>query len=195
MHAARKLFSNSPYSAVSMSAIAEEAGVSKANLYHHFPSKDALFMAVLRCACSDSAALLSQVSGESGDVRRSLKSLALRQLHNMQADPEGARLVLREIFDSGPERGKLLAEQILRDNFSAKVRMLRSAQNRGELKADVDPAFVLFMISAANIMYFQSREVMKHLPDVTFAEDADRFGDLMADFLACWLVPERGPGP
>jgi len=41
------LFARHEYSALSMSAIAREAGISKALLYHYFPSKQAFFVATL----------------------------------------------------------------------------------------------------------------------------------------------------
>ncbi len=41
------LFARHEYSALSMSAIAREAGISKALLYHYFPSKQAYFVATL----------------------------------------------------------------------------------------------------------------------------------------------------
>ncbi len=52
--AAEELFSRRGFDAVSMNEIAEAAGVSKANIFHHFESKNALYLAVVRNACSDS---------------------------------------------------------------------------------------------------------------------------------------------
>jgi AcrR family transcriptional regulator len=43
-----QLFSRHTYAELSMSAIAREAGISKALLYHYFPSKQAYFVATLR---------------------------------------------------------------------------------------------------------------------------------------------------
>ena len=42
-----ELFARHEYSALSMAAIAREAGISKALLYHYFPSKQAYFVATL----------------------------------------------------------------------------------------------------------------------------------------------------
>jgi AcrR family transcriptional regulator len=42
-----ELFARHDYDALSMAAIAREAGISKALLYHYFPSKQAYFMATL----------------------------------------------------------------------------------------------------------------------------------------------------
>src|ERR671918_1538671 len=42
------LFTRHSYAELSMSAIAREAGISKALLYHYFPSKQAYFVATLQ---------------------------------------------------------------------------------------------------------------------------------------------------
>lgn len=48
LHSAIGLFAQRGYSAVSISDVAQAAGVVKSAIYHHFPSKDALYLAVLR---------------------------------------------------------------------------------------------------------------------------------------------------
>src|ERR1041385_5323675 len=45
--AALKLFSHRGYGATSVRDIAEEAGLSKGNVYHHFPDKETIFRALL----------------------------------------------------------------------------------------------------------------------------------------------------
>jgi len=47
LDAALKLFSQHGYGATSVNDIAEEAGVSKGNVYHHFPDKETIFRALL----------------------------------------------------------------------------------------------------------------------------------------------------
>lgn len=47
LDAALKLFSHKGYGATSVRDIAEEAGLSKGNVYHHFPDKEAIFRALL----------------------------------------------------------------------------------------------------------------------------------------------------
>jgi AcrR family transcriptional regulator len=48
-----RLFTSAAYSELSMARIAKEAGISKALLYHYFPSKQAFFEATLRAAAED----------------------------------------------------------------------------------------------------------------------------------------------
>src|SRR4051812_16058737 len=51
----RSLFTRLPYDELSMAAIAREAGISKALLYHYFPSKQAYFVATLQDAAAQLA--------------------------------------------------------------------------------------------------------------------------------------------
>ena len=51
----RSLFTTHPYDELSMAAIARQAGISKALLYHYFPSKQAYFIATLQDAAAQLA--------------------------------------------------------------------------------------------------------------------------------------------
>src|SRR6185436_20347883 len=47
LDSALKLFSHKGYGATSVRDIAEEAELSKGNVYHHFPDKEAIFRALI----------------------------------------------------------------------------------------------------------------------------------------------------
>src|SRR5919108_1710458 len=53
----KDLFARQTYAELSMAAIAREAGISKALLYHYFPSKQAYFVATLEQQAAELAAL------------------------------------------------------------------------------------------------------------------------------------------
>jgi AcrR family transcriptional regulator len=56
-----ELFSRHAYADLSMAAIAREAGISKALLYHYFPSKQAFFVATLEQQAAGLAARVGDV--------------------------------------------------------------------------------------------------------------------------------------
>ena len=56
-----ELFSRHAYADLSMAAIAREAGISKALLYHYFPSKQAFFVATLEQQAAELAARVGDV--------------------------------------------------------------------------------------------------------------------------------------
>src|SRR3712207_4675412 len=53
----KELFTRHTYAELSMAAIARKAGISKALLYHYFPSKEAYFVATLEQHAAELAAL------------------------------------------------------------------------------------------------------------------------------------------
>lgn len=61
---ARNLLSESGYHSVSMSDIARELGITKAALYYHFPSKTAIYAAVLDTVKGDMERLLAVALAE-----------------------------------------------------------------------------------------------------------------------------------
>jgi AcrR family transcriptional regulator len=68
----RRLFTRHTYDELSMAAIAREAGISKALLYHYFPSKQAYFAATLDEAAAEVAARVTPPPG--GDPAEQLRA-------------------------------------------------------------------------------------------------------------------------
>src|ERR1700733_13535160 len=66
---ARRMFAERGYEDTSIEAVLREAGVSRGSLYHHFPSKEALFEAVVK-ELDDSLGTqtLAAASGADGPV-------------------------------------------------------------------------------------------------------------------------------
>src|SRR3989338_8805740 len=81
--AAEELFARQGFDAVSMSAIAEAAAVSKANIFHHFNTKHALYQAVLRQACDKTPQQLKHMVAASGAVAANLGQFAENHLENI----------------------------------------------------------------------------------------------------------------
>ncbi|OYW40201.1 MAG: hypothetical protein B7Z42_04760 [Brevundimonas sp. 12-68-7] len=78
--AAGDLFMEHGYEAVSVDAVAQKAGVSKATIYARYADKDALFAAVLRQECERAVSPDSFFPAEDQPVRETLILLATRFL-------------------------------------------------------------------------------------------------------------------
>ncbi len=64
---ARRIFEEKGFAATTTQEVIEEAGVTKGALYHHFPSKLALFEAVYRTVEDEMAAEIQEASSRSKD--------------------------------------------------------------------------------------------------------------------------------
>jgi TetR/AcrR family transcriptional regulator len=190
--AAAALFAENGYDGTSMHAIAVRAGVSKANLFHHFGSKKELYLAVVRTACRDAERLETLGGDHSGPFPARLSAYATEMLADMLANKQVHRLITRELLAHGEQAGKELAEKVFGGNFARLVEILRTGQARGELRADTDPAMVATLLVGANVFFFLSQDVLRHLPDVNFANDPARYARMVVDLLLNDITTARG---
>jgi len=180
---AASLFSDKGYDSTSMSEVARCAGVSKANVFHHFHSKHELYLEVIREACRDSSEALQQGRDQGGAVSGQLSAFFVHHLESLLRREQVSRLVVREVMESSPEGGKELAEQVFLERFTELVEIVREGQAGGEFRDDLDPALLTYLIIGTNVFFFQSRNVLRHFPHVDFADDPQRFAQMAADLL------------
>jgi len=126
LRAGRRAFLANGFGAVSMDAIAREAGVSKATIYAHFGSKEELFGAVVADVAEQRFGGFSARELDPLDIEASLGTIARRFL-DLVLSPEAVAVnriiigevtrfpVLGEVFwQSGPERNRNQIEGFLR---------------------------------------------------------------------------------
>ena len=186
---AEMLFAEHGFDAVSMNAIAEAAGVSKANVFHHFTCKNDLYLAVLRNACRDATQHLDDLGNDQESLATRLPQFARAHLDNLLEHAQVARLMLRELLSDNPRHGQELAEKVFGEKFSRFVAILRAGQQAGELRADVDPAMVATVLLGANVFFFESRAVLRHFPYVTFTQQPERYSTMLAELLLHGILP------
>jgi TetR/AcrR family transcriptional regulator, mexJK operon transcriptional repressor len=116
--AARELFFAHGYGATAMSAVATKVGGSKTTLWTYFPSKEALFAAVIDDLIETYGAALAEPLDPTMPVAEALAHFGRSMLHIVLAPPmlELQRLVIGEagrfpelgtmMFERGPKRGK-----------------------------------------------------------------------------------------
>src|ERR1700756_1803753 len=124
--AAKRTFLAGRFRAVSMDAIAREAGVSKATVYSHFANKEELFGAVIGRECGLYFARFSAGELDPVNVRASLSVLGRRYLELVLAPDAIAlhRIILGEVtrfpglgevfWRAGPERQRVQIEAFLK---------------------------------------------------------------------------------
>jgi len=105
---ATRMFLAHGYRNASMEKIAQAAPVSKATLYNHFDSKNALFAAVIAERCESLLQTMSQVTVESDGVESNLTKIAASAVELIFSEEALAiyRLVVAESPDF-PELGQL----------------------------------------------------------------------------------------
>jgi AcrR family transcriptional regulator len=132
---AKTVFLKEGYSATSMATIAALVGGSKATLYHHFPSKQDLFAAVIRDVCEGQAAVFGTLDLESGDLTTALRRFGGDVLRLMLSDDLIAmhRLIAAEAARF-PEIGETYYAAAVNVSKDALIRRFQQAMENGRLR-------------------------------------------------------------
>ncbi len=172
LEAAGDLFSRYGFDAVSIQKIATQAGISKATVFHHFSSKQDLYITVLKQACFNIGTILQSLEKEPCTSVKPLRDFASVHLKNMFDQKNVSRLILREMTDGDRKQGQALAVDVFGEHFSRLVVLIESGQKEGILRRDMDAVDAAAAIVGLNVFMFQSWPVLQHLPGTHFDDPA-----------------------
>jgi TetR/AcrR family transcriptional regulator len=187
MDAATELFADEGFEAVSIAAIAARAGISKANVFHHFASKQALYLAVMRETTAKHAEFAEALLTEECSSAEKLRRLLAYDLDSICKEKQKFRLVFREIFEAQPHVACELAHSFVDRTLRAVQALVEQGQASGEFRSELDPAVVSVMLGAASMFYFQTREVLRHLPQFGHADLPQGYAICVGDLLLSGL--------
>ena len=135
LKAAAGAFLQVGFGAASMDAIARAAGVSKATVYAHFASKEALFAAIIE---EGARARFGDIDADdSSDIAEGLRSIG-RKFVDMALSPGGVAMYRVVVAEAArfPELGRAFYDngpRVMRDSIE---RFLSRAAARGQLAMD-----------------------------------------------------------
>ncbi|QKK02276.1 MAG: TetR/AcrR family transcriptional regulator [Pseudomonadota bacterium] len=194
LEAAAAEFAESGYAGSSIAVIAARACVSKSTVFHHFASKEELYIAVIGNAVDDFGQRIDQALTEEPTGQSALKRFQLEHLKHLENHRQVARLILRELQDPALEGRKPLIMELLSRNFARLVRHLEQQQGGGRLRADIDCQVAALIMFAANAFYFQHADDLAQLPEQGFRGDGRAFSSAVIDILYNGLAPNAPDG-
>lgn len=164
LQAAEQVFAERGYSGATTAAIAERAGLPKANLHYYFGTKAALYRTVI-------ADILELWLGAFGDITadddpaEALTAYIRAKVAYSRKRPEASRLFANEIIHGAPVLKDYLATE-LREWVEARAAVLRQWAARGKMDPAIEPVHLLFLLWAATQTYAdfepQIRAVLGH---------------------------------
>ena len=181
--AAAAEFSEHGFAGASISAIAARAGMSKSTVFHHFETKQSLYMAVIGEAASEFGQKMDNVLSLDRDVNGCIKAFQIQHLEHLQRHAEVARLILRELQDNDSELAVSLVRDVLARNFNRLVEYLDRASAAGLIRKDFDSHATALALFSANVMYFQNRAMLKHLPGFDLADDPKAYAEAVTKLI------------
>jgi len=149
---ALRVFAERGYDGASMDDVAREAGITKASIYHHVASKEALLERGLRRALDALFAILDETGARHGSALERLEHIVARVGETtLQLLPE-LSVLFRVRGNSQVEREAIER----RRHFDRLVAgLIAEAQREGDVRADVKPAV------AARLIFGMSNSVVE----------------------------------
>jgi TetR/AcrR family transcriptional regulator len=194
LDAAVHLFSVHGYDGVSMRRIADAAGVSKANIYHHFASKEALYFAIMRRSAAELTALLENLAEGKGSFEQRLQVFACAHLEHLFDNEGRVRLVLREAFSGDEEKSRAVVEQMVGGVVYRMIAIFEAGQQAGLLRSDLDPGLCAHLLMGADLFFFQAHGLLQQIPEAGFARQPETYSKQMIDVLLHGMLADPAGG-
>ena len=167
--AALALFSTDGVDGTSLDRVAERADVSKTNLIYYFPTKDALYEAVLTSVLDDWLDPLAELSADD-PPEQALRHYIRRKIAFSRDNPAASRLFCFEMLQGAPVlRGAL--RTMLRPVVDAKVAVIRHWIATGAMEP-TDPHQLIFSLWATTQHFADFAVQVEVLTDTTLADPA-----------------------
>jgi AcrR family transcriptional regulator len=146
LDAATRVFARKGFHGCRVGDIAKEAGVAYGLMYHYFSSKDELLETIFRDTWTQMVARIQEVEDAGVPAREQVRRVAALILRAWIRDPDLIRVLVREIT-----RSPHLQEEVdeIGHAFAALERIVRGGQERGELRADLEPRVAAYVFYGA----------------------------------------------
>lgn len=144
--AAIEEFAAHGYTGANVNRIAQAADISVGALYKYFSTKDALFLYIVEVAAQRLAEHVNRIVGE--DIRLLSKIEKLLRIAYEYSETDPALIKLYNVFMSENDtvRAEALAQRLEGITAKAYTTLLAEAQSRGEIRADIDPGVLAYML-------------------------------------------------
>ena len=153
LNKAEKLFAGSGFGSVSMTNIANACNMSKANLYHHFSSKEDLYTQILIRAQKNTQNILEKTKKITGTYIEKIEFFINEHLNQMLKDPMKYKLLAREFSDLGRSSRAMPSVGLMEQNLSQIVDLIDQAKKSKEIIETTDSRLLAYQLLSPNLTY------------------------------------------
>jgi TetR/AcrR family transcriptional regulator len=150
LDAAERIFAEKGYDGATTAAIAAAAGLPKSNLHYYFPTKEAVYRAVIDGTLRLWLAAFDPISADD-DPAEALAAYVRRKMRHSFEHPLASRVFAQELLRGAPVVRDFLAGE-LRAWVEARSAVIRAWIAQGRMAA-LEPAHLFFTIWAATQTY------------------------------------------
>ena len=188
LEASLELFSSQGYRGTSIREIAEAAGVSTGNVYHHFPDKETIFQTVLGqyWKAIESPDFPFNKALASGTFPDNLEELAVAARESVRLWRRHVALIYVDVVElSGNHIRKFYSEMASRFE---RFLVTHGETLSGEIRPGV-PVTTAVMLASRVFLQYYAVEILFGVPD-QFGKDSDRVVGEIAEILRRGMLKE-----
>jgi TetR/AcrR family transcriptional regulator len=150
LRAAEEIFAERGFSGATTAAIAERAGIAKANVHYYFGTKETLYREVLRGILALWLDATDTIV-EGADPATALANYIREKVSYSRTRPIASKVFANELLHGAPQIKDFLKGE-LKDKVERKAKIIRGWIAAGKM-APVDPVHLFFVIWAATQTY------------------------------------------
>ena len=153
MRVATKVFAKWGYDAATTAAIADAAGITEPILYRHFPSKQAMFVAITRAMSQQTLGQWRQLLAKPQTSTDKIRSIARKFPHHVRDNEDAYNIIHGALATSRDQK----VRAVLREHYLQIEELFRKivedGQKAGEFKRRLDPRVPAWQLISAGIGY------------------------------------------
>ncbi len=162
LRAATRRFARQGFDSTSLQEIADEVGIKKPSLLHHFPNKNELLRAVLDNLFEHWTERLPRLLEAVTSGRGRFEAITAELVRFFREDTDRARLIVRELMDRPDAMHGRLA-RTLTPWVTLIADYVRKGQEAGQVRADVDPEAYILHIVTMTVSAIAALPVLGHV--------------------------------
>lgn len=171
LEAARSVLLRSGVAAMTLEAVATEAGMSKTGLYYYFPSKDALVFELVHAAVERHAHAIDDAAGKAEDGAGAVRAVIGETVRSFAAQIDDFRLIFLLGQVTGDGTLRWTEEQFARlrplnDLVLARTSaILREERRKRAGRADIEPRLLTFLAYLAALGVLTMKGMVEQVND------------------------------
>ncbi len=191
LSAATDEFAEHGFHQASISRLVRKLSIAKGSIFQYFGSKEGLFEHLFSSYVEEFKKPLRALRAKEQSFFDHVRDIMLASLNFIEGHPKIFRTYLKVLYEENVPFRERIINRVKGYTQELLIPLIRDAQKQGEIRPDLDPELVLFMVDGMLGRLLQARTVPGLAQDIIFQDQqvARDWAVQLADVLHRGLAP------